>query len=354
MNSNLTFKPVWFDSLGAKSSCILVETPDVKILVDPGVAVMHPSFPASTRDKWRWYEQAYKAIVAASRKADVIIISHYHYDHFTDFDEEIYEGKLIFAKNPNQYINDSQRGRAEEFYSHLYQAFGKIDLEEVLEEPKPASFPDPGKTLRVSLAKDFGDYGERRKQVLKQGEKWFKARAKKWSKYPRIPALKLEKVEVRFPDGGEAKIGDTRLRFKGPLFHGIEYSRVGWVFATIIEYGGEKLLHSSDLNGPIIEDYAEWIISEKPDILILDGPMTYMLGYTLNLINFNRTLENALKIVENAGCSLIVYDHHLPREPKFAERTKPIWEKAKKLGIKMVTAAELLGKTPAVLRGSKR
>jgi len=142
----------------------------------------------------------------------------------------------------------------------------------------------------------------------------------------------------------------VRLRFKGPLFHGIEYSRVGWVFSTIVEYGGEKLVHSSDLNGPVIEDYARWIIEEKPDILILDGPMTYMLGYTLNLINFNRTLENALNIVENAECKLVIYDHHLPREPKFRERTKTVWEKARKLGVKMVTAAELLRKTPAVLR----
>lgn len=31
---------VWFDSMGAKSSCLLIETPDVKILVDPGAAEM--------------------------------------------------------------------------------------------------------------------------------------------------------------------------------------------------------------------------------------------------------------------------------------------------------------------------
>ena len=42
----ITIKPVWFDSLGAKSSCMLVKTPDVKILIDPGIAAMQPSFPA--------------------------------------------------------------------------------------------------------------------------------------------------------------------------------------------------------------------------------------------------------------------------------------------------------------------
>lgn len=348
--SNIGFKPVWFDSLGAKSSCILVQTPDLSILIDPGVAVMHPSFPASSRAKWKWYEQAEKAIREASRKAQVIVISHYHYDHFTDFEAEIYRGKLIFAKNPNQYINDSQRGRAERFFQNLYQAFGKIDLNEVLEEPKPRKFPDPAKELTEALNKDFGDYNERRREVLRQGEKWFKGRVKRWEKARQIPALKLGEVKVRFAEGQTVKLDETRIRFKGPLFHGIEYSRVGWVFSTIVEYGGEKLLHSSDLNGPIIEDYAQWIIEEKPDILILDGPMTYMLGYTLNLINFNRTLENAEKIVEEAGCKLIIYDHHLPREPKFKERTRRLWEKAEKLGIKMVTAAELLGKTPAVLQ----
>ena len=349
--SNLEFKPVWFDSLGAKSSCTLVKTPDVSILIDPGVAVMHPSFPASEADKWKWYEQAEKAIRKASKKAEVVVISHYHYDHFTDFEAEIYRGKLIIAKNPNQYINDSQRSRAERFFNNLYQAFGRISLEEVLEEPKPAEYPDPAKTLHAALTKNFGDYSRRRAEVLKQGEKWFKGRVEKWRKAKRIPALKLSEVEVKFDEVGRLKLNGTTLRFKGPLFHGVEYSRVGWVFSTIIEYGGEKLLHSSDLNGPVIEDYAQWIISEKPDVLILDGPMTYMLGYTLNLINFSRTLENALKIVEEAGCRLIIYDHHLPREPKFQERTKAVREKAERLGVKIATAAELLGKIPAVLRG---
>lgn len=350
MDFSIKFKPVWFDSLGAKSSCILVLTPDARILIDPGVAVMHPSFPASSADKWRWCEQAERAIRAASRKADIIVISHYHYDHFTDFEAELYRRKLILAKNPNQYINDSQRGRAESFFNSLYQTFGKLSLEEVLEEPKPQECPDPAKNLQIALNKDFGDYGERRREILRLGEKWFKGRAARWRKAKRIPALKLGEVDVEFAEGNEIKFDGVRLRFKGPLFHGIEYSRVGWVFSTIVEYGGEKLVHSSDLNGPVIEDYARWIIEEKPDILILDGPMTYMLGYTLNLINFNRTLENALNIVENAECKLVIYDHHLPREPKFRERTKTVWEKARKLGVKMVTAAELLRKTPAVLR----
>jgi predicted metallo-beta-lactamase superfamily hydrolase len=164
-----------------------------------------------------------------------------------------------------------------------------------------------------------------------------------------IPEIDAGRVKFKFPEGKEFYFGATRLRFTKPLFHGIEFSRVGWVFATIVERKNEKLIHSSDLNGPIIEDYAEWIIKENPDILILDGPMTYMLGYTLNLINFKRTLDNAIRIIKEADVKLIIYDHHLPREPRFRERTKEVWSLAKKLNKNIITAAEFLGKKPIVL-----
>jgi hypothetical protein len=341
---------VWFDSFGAKSSCSLIKTPDLKILIDPGIAVMQPSFPAPENKKIYWYEEGFKAIKSASKNVDVIVISHYHYDHFTDFEKTIYNGKTVFAKNPNEFINDSQRERAEEFYKHLYEAFGKTKFEDLLKEPQPKEYENPLEDLPLAKTKNFGDYEERRKSLLVQGEKWFLKRAKKWNSYKKIPELDLETVKVKFSEGKEYKFGNTKLRFTQPLFHGIEFSRVGWVFSTIIEYGKEKLIHSSDLNAPIIEDYAEWIIKENPTTLILDGPMTYMLGYTLNLINFKRTVENVLRIIEETNkTKTIVYDHHLPREPKFRERTKEAWEKAKKLGIKMVTAAELIGRKTVVL-----
>lgn len=344
----MEFELVWFDSLGAKSSCTLVITPDVKILIDPGVAIMHPTFPAPDTLKFEWLEEGREAVRKASRKADVIVISHYHYDHFTDFEKEIYEGKLVLAKNPNEYINDSQRKRALRFYGHLYGSFG-IELEEVMEEPESRNWKDIFDNLRIAKTKDFGDYSKRRLQLLEKGRKWFENRVDKWKNYKLIPELSLEKVRVRFAEGRAFKFGGTVIRFTEPMFHGIEYSRVGWVFATVVEYEGYKLIHSSDLNGPIIEDYAEWIIKENPDVLILDGPMTYMLGYTLNLINFNRALENAARIVEETDTRLIIYDHHLPREPKFRERTLKVWTLGEKLGKRVLTAAEYKSLKPVVI-----
>lgn len=347
--SKLTFEPIWFDSLGAKSSCTLVRTPDVSVLIDPGAAVMQPSFPASWAKKLYWYERAVLAIKKAAKRADVVVVSHYHYDHFTDFDRKLYGRKLLLTKNPNDYINDSQRGRAEHFFGNLCRAFGGIKLEEVLQERERKTYDDPLKDIPRARDKDFGDYNRRRKELFKKGRKWFQNRVKNWKSAKLIPELKFGNVEVRFPEGKEFKFGRTKLRFTQALFHGIEFSRVGWVFATVIERDKEKLIHSSDLDGPIIEDYAEWIIRENPNVLILDGSMTYMYGYTLTRTTLKRTIENAKRIVEETDLELMIYDHHLPREPRFKERTREVWEAGKRLRKRVLTAAEYLGKKPVVL-----
>ena len=356
MISFMEFIPVWFDSLGAKSSCVLVKT-DSNILIDPGVAVMHPGFPAAKAQKISWFEEARSKIKSTAKKADVVVISHYHYDHFTDFDEEIYAGKLILAKNPNCYINDSQRHRAEKFFGDICKTFGGKNLETMLEEPKTKELKEfkklnPMEDLNIAKKKDFGDYQKRRAELLEKGKKWFFNRVKKWCESKKIPEMKFKDVEVRFMDDREFRLGKTKLRFTKPLFHGIEFSRVGWVCSTVIEFEEEKFIHSSDLNGPIIEDYAEWIINENPQVLILDGPMTYMLGYTLNLINFRRTIENACRILKESEIELIIYDHHLPREPRFKERTKEVWDTARRLKKKAFTCAEFLGKELAVFESS--
>ena len=346
----ILFKPVWFDSLGAKSSSTLVCTPDVSVLIDPGIAVMQPSFPASWAKKLYWEAQGMRAIKRASRRADVVVISHYHYDHFTDFDRGLYEGKLLLAKNPNNWINDSQRRRAEHFFDNISKTFGKVPLEKVLQKCQKQVYGNPLDDIPRARDKDFGDYNRRRKELFRKGLKWFRNRVNNWKSAKWIPELKFNDIEVKFPEDKEFKFGRTKLRFTPPIFHGIEFSRVGWVFATVIEYGREKLIHSSDLDGPIIEDYADWIICENPDTLILDGPMSYMFGYLTTRTTMNRAVANTVRILKETDVRFMIYDHHLPREPKFKEWTREVWDEGKRRGKKVLTAAEYLGKKPAVLR----
>jgi hypothetical protein len=344
----ITFKPVWFDSFGAKSSCILVRTADVSVLIDPGASIMHPSFPASFARKVYWLEKAKVAINKAMKKASVVVVTHYHYDHY-DRNPNLYEGKTLLAKNPNEYINDSQRKRAQTFFQSLWKFSKNRELEEALKESMVKVYPNPLENLRDSMKINFGDYAERRKELLDKGLKWFKRRVKNWNSWERIPELESKKIRIRFADGKEFKFRRTLIKFTRPLFHGIEFSRVGWIISLIIEHKNEKLLYSSDLNGPIIEDYASWIMRENPDILVLDGPMTYMFGYLLNRTNLNRVIKNVSRIISKTDTQLIIFDHHLPREPKFKQRLSKVYELAKREDKRILTAAEYLNKKPKVL-----
>ncbi len=332
------FELLWFDSMGAKSSSVLVRC-GRGILLDPGIAIMHPGFPASPSQKIAWYEAGRKRILEALREAETVIITHYHHDHYLHDAPHLFKGKRLLVKDPNEFINLSQRDRALEFFGSLY---GGLELEETPEK----EYADPGKELRKALSRDYGDYWGRKKELLERGSRWFERMAKRWSSWGRIPELR----GVRFADGRSFDLGGVKISFSNPLFHGVEYSRLGWVISAVVECKGKRLLHSSDLNGPVIEDYADWIVSRKPNILILDGPPTYLLGFTMNRINLRRAVENAIWILENCeGLELVIYDHHLTREPRFRERTKTVWERARKLGIDLVTAAEFLGSRPVVL-----
>lgn len=51
-------------------------------------------------------------------------------------------------------------------------------------------------------------------------------------------------------------------------------------------------IYTSHLQGPGIDDYAQWIIEENPDILILDGPPGYLFGFMVNRINLQRAIDS--------------------------------------------------------------
>jgi hypothetical protein len=276
------------------------------------------------------------------------VISHYHYDHHTKFGtkgincKKLYSGKLILAKDPNRYINRSQRERAELVWSQLCTNFD-VCLE--FGKSETAEFPDPVEELH-SASKNFGSYQERRRKLLERGSREFKKLSEFWNQQDTIPELQLDATtKVRWVDGKKIKIGSTTLRFSKPRYHGMEYDRIGWVFSIVIERK-KKLLHSSDLQGPIIEDYAEDIIRENPDFLILDGPPTYLLGYMMNKINLGRAINNLCRILDEVDAETVIWDHHLLRDTRYRERTKTAYEYAKRTGKELISMAEFLGKKP--------
>jgi len=343
--SDIIVVPIWSESRGAKSFSIYVDTGDVKILIDPGVSVMQPSFPISDVKKAYYAERAWSEITKYVKKADLIITTHYHYDHFSPSNLEIYGDKIILAKNPNEYINNSQRERAVDFYMSLYTYLtgSQLELEKRKKEKK---YENPLDFLPKAMSIDYGDYKDRKKNLLEKGLKWYQRLIEKWNKWPEIPEIKFQGTKIYYADGKKFDFGGTTIRFLEPMFHGIEFSRVGWVIPVIIEKKGVKILYTSDLNGPIIEDYADVIIRENPDILFIDGPATYMIPYTVNLINFRRALNNLKRIITNVKSKMIFLDHHLTRDIRFRKRLKEVYDLAKQNKKEVLTFSEAHGSYP--------
>ena len=336
---------LWFDSMGAKSSSMLIETPDIKILVDPGAAEMQPSYPLPPEEKKKLRQRALEVIKEAAQEANVIFISHYHYDHHTLPSEapEIYEGKKLWIKDPNLWINKSQWRRARLFLSQFCQILEEKMIGQVLQPPREIEIGDPLEDLPLALGKDLGDYKARKDELLTKGKTWFEKLVALWRSEPWIRPFTLGKGEILFADNKEFKLGSTTVRFSSPLFHGVELDRLGWVISMVLECQGVKILYTSDLQGPIIEDYANWIIKENPDLLILDGPATYLLGFMLNQINLRRVILNIGSILQTLKSQIIICDHHLPRDVHFRERMAEVYEIARRERKPLITAAEWLG-----------
>lgn len=271
---------VAFDSFGVKSSCVFVETNDCKIVIDPGIAVEAGSFPSSWPEKLALTAKYELAIRRACRKSDVIVVSHYHYDHHIP-DQRMYRGKILLAKDPKRNINKSQRSRAAELLEGL-------------------------------------------------------------------------KADVRIADGKTFRFGETTIKFSEPMWHGTVGSPLGYVLMCLINDGEKRVLHTSDVDGPIIKKYADEIIKIDPDLLILDGAPTYILGYIHAYYNLARSIFNLKRIIQRTHTKSICLDHHLVRDYRYKDFYKVAFDAAKKKGVKLCTAAELLGKEPAVLKGYKK
>jgi len=343
---------LFFDSLGAKCSSLLIKTPDVSILVDPGAAGLQPGFPLSSEEKASLREKAYERILRYGASSEIVIITHYHYDHHihpSRLEEmaKIFEGKTLLVKDPNQWINRSQRKRAFIFLSKLYHMFGGNEpFDNLLESPKFMMRNDPFEEYPKTTA--LWQKAEGKKMMVYQAKKrWFNKILESWQRNKWIGNFKAGDAEVILADGKQFTFGDTKIHFSRPMFHGQFLDNIGWVLGFTVEHRDDKFLFTSDLQGPIIEEYADWIIYSKPNVIVADGPPLYTYGFMIGKEDVERVVNNMQTIIHEAEPSEIIWDHHMCRGP-FRSRLKKVYSYAKEMGVKICTAAEHIGRKPLI------
>jgi predicted metallo-beta-lactamase superfamily hydrolase len=224
-----------------------------------------------------------KIIWEYAQAADILTISHYHYDHYFP-EADFYKGKVLLIKDPNIKISRSQKGRGKEFL------------------------------------------------------KWVNGG----------PQL------IEFADGRNFKFRQTEINFSPPLYHGGDGSRLGYVLACSVKFRGKKLIHSSDVQGPQVSTTTDWIVQQNPDVLILSGFPTLLLGYRSSKFGSHQSRKNLLRILNATKVRTAILDHHLTRDLHYKNKTKEIVQEANRLKKKVITAAEYLGKEPELLEAKRK
>ena len=287
MLNKIKVTPLAAESLGVRSMCTLVETPDVVVLLDAGVSLCPYRFGLPPLPiEFKTIEKLRNRIADAADRAEVVTISHYHFDHHTPSYEDwlvnwtevsetarqIYQGKRVLMKNPRNKINASQRQRA-----WLFQKTGG----------------KYAKTLEIVDGKAFA-FGR-----------------------------------------------ETVLHFSEAVPHGPEDSMLGWVVIALFECQGERFMFAPDIQGPMSAHTLELIKAAKPHVVMIGGPPFYLGGFKVAEAQLQLGLKNLTMIVE--AVPLTILEHHSLRDESWRQRTKQVYAKAFETGHKVMTAAEFVG-----------
>ncbi len=288
--------PIAFESLGVRSMCTYVETPNIRVLLDAGVSLGPNRYGFTPHPReYMALKNRREMILKFAEKADVVTVSHYHFDHHTpsytdwaynwcsaEISEKIYGGKIVLAKNYKSYTNFSQRRRGWLF------------------------------------AKTGGKHAER--------------------------------LEVA--DGKTFVFGDTLISFSKPVFHGPEGSDLGWVLMATIRHGDECFLFAPDVQGPISQETLNIILNEKPQMLIIGGPPIYLADFRMDRKSIDLAMDNLTALAKRVPT--IILDHHVLRDEKWESFVKPIIATALSVNHEIFTAAEFLGDEDSLLEAMRR
>jgi len=121
--------PLAFDSFGVRSMATFVETDDLKILIDPGVSLAPIRYGLEPHPlEWQRLDETWAVIKQYAEESEVLIVTHYHYDHHDPDYPELYSGKTVFIKHPTQNINRSQKERAALFLEAIRGLPQKLEI----------------------------------------------------------------------------------------------------------------------------------------------------------------------------------------------------------------------------------
>jgi predicted metallo-beta-lactamase superfamily hydrolase len=288
--------PLAEESLGVRSMCTYIETSDAKVLLDAGASLAPKrwGYPPHPRE-YRALAECREKIAKTAEKADITTISHYHFDHHT-------------PSYTDWFTNWSSPEAAKKVYQ--------------------------GKLVLAKSYRSMVNASQRRRGWM------FKKTGGKHAK------------KVESADGKTFRFGETTLKFSDPVFHGSENSELGWLLMVTIECADEKVMFTSDVQGPIHTPTLNQILAEEPQLVMIGGPPTYLAGFRVKEEHIEAGMQNLKTLVENVPTTIL--EHHILRDENWRGQTQPIFDAATQAGHQMLTAAEYSGKENNLLEFRRR
>src|SRR2546423_3450211 len=154
---------------------------------------------------------------------------------------------------------------------------------------------------------------------------------------------------VESADGWRRRDGAVELSVSPPLPHGVDGTPLGHVVGLVVcdLVQRERFVFASDVQGPLSAVAAAWVIQQRPTLLYLSGPPSYV-ERDLPAGAVQRGGDNLLRVLD-APEGRVIMDHHALRDPGFATRFERLWSTGR-----VVTAAAHLGVEAAPLEARRR
>jgi predicted metallo-beta-lactamase superfamily hydrolase len=156
-------------------------------------------------------------------------------------------------------------------------------------------------------------------------------------------------ARVQAADGLVERDGPVTLEVSRPLPHGVEGTALGYVVAlTVVDHAErERFVFASDLQGPLSPVAAAWLGRQRPTLVYLSGPPSY-LEHELGSAAVAAAIERLRALVDSTGCRVIM-DHHALRDAHWPERFGPLFETGR-----VTTAAAWAGVADTPLEARRR
>jgi uncharacterized protein len=156
-------------------------------------------------------------------------------------------------------------------------------------------------------------------------------------------------ASVESADGWRRRDSAVELSVSPPLPHGVDGTALGYVIALVVSdfVQRERFVFASDVQGPLSAVATAWLIQQRPTLLYLSGPPSYI-ERDLPVGAVQRGVDHLRRVLDATGCRVIM-DHHALRDPGFGTRFEPLWSTGR-----VVTAAAHLGLEPTPLEARRR